>query len=391
MSDLLVTDIGCLVTNDPAFDGSPLGLIQDAAFTVTDGKVSWVGAKSAIKTTNFENVISANGKAVIPGFVDSHNHLIFNGDRAAEFSARMQGQPYSAGGINYTVEQTRKASDQELRANAAALVIEGISSGSTTVEIKSGYGLTIADEVRSLKIAREFTQEVTFLGAHVVPAEFKSAPDDYVTMVCGPMLDAVAPIAKWIDVFCDRGAFTPDQTRQILSAGMAKGLLPRLHANQLEPGAGIKVGVEMGAASVDHISHYSDGDIALLAGSNTVATFLPGAEFSTRNKYPDARPLLDAGVKVAIASDCNPGSSYTTNMQLMIALAVREMFFTPEQALWSATKGGALALRRNDVGHLTVGANADFAILSSQSYLHLAYRPGVNLVEQVWRNGNQIS
>ena len=391
MSDLLVTDIGCLVTNDPAFDGSPLGLIQDAAFTVTDGKVSWVGAKSAIKATDFENVISANGKSVIPGFVDSHNHLIFSGDRAAEFSARMQGQPYSAGGINYTVEQTRKASDQELRANAAALVIEGISSGSTTVEIKSGYGLTIADEVRSLKIAREFTEEVTFLGAHVVPAEFKSAPDDYVAMVCGPMLDAVAPIAKWIDVFCDRGAFTPEQTRQILSAGIAKGLLPRLHANQLEPGEGIQVGVELGAASVDHISHYSDGDIALLAGSNTVATFLPGAEFSTRNKYPDARPLLDAGVKVAIASDCNPGSSFTTNLPLMIALAVREMFFTPEQALWSATKGGAMALRRNDVGHLSVGANADFAILSSQSYLHLAYRPGVNLIEQVWRNGNQIS
>lgn len=391
MSELLVTDIGCLVTNAPAFDGSPLGLIQDAAFTVTDGKVSWVGAKSAVKATDFENVISANGKAVIPGFVDSHNHLIFSGDRAAEFSARMQGQPYSAGGINYTVEQTRKASDQELRANAAALVIEGISSGSTTVEIKSGYGLTIADEVRSLKIAREFTEEVTFLGAHVVPAEFKSAPDDYVAMVCGPMLDAVAPIAKWIDVFCDRGAFTPEQTRQILSAGIAKGLLPRLHANQLEPGDGIQVGVELGAASVDHISHYSDGDIALLAGSKTVATFLPGAEFSTRNKYPDARPLLDAGVKVAIASDCNPGSSFTTNLPLMIALAVREMFFTPEQALWSATKGGAMALRRNDVGHLSVGANADFAILSSQSYLHLAYRPGVNLIEQVWRNGNQIS
>ncbi len=391
MSDLLVTDIGCLVTNDPAFDGSPLGLISDAAFTVTDGKVSWVGAKSAAKVSEFENVISANGKAVIPGFVDSHNHLIFNGDRAVEFSARMQGLPYSAGGINYTVEQTRNASDLQLRANAAGLVIEGISSGSTTIEIKSGYGLTIADEVRSLKIAREFTEEVTFLGAHIVPAEFNRAPDDYVAMVCGPMLDAVAPIAKWIDVFCDRGAFTPDQTREILSAGIAKGLSPRLHANQLEPGEGIQVGVEFGAASVDHISHYNQSDISLLAGSNTVATLLPGAEFSTRSKYPDARPLFEAGINVAIASDCNPGSSFTTNMPLMIALAVREMFFTPEQALWSATKGGALALRRKDVGHLNVGASADFAILSSQSYLHLAYRPGVNLVEQVWRNGNQIS
>jgi imidazolonepropionase len=391
MSDLLVTDIGCLVTNEAAIDGTTLGIIHDAAFAVTDGKVSWVGSRSEVKVSEHQSVVSANGKTVIPGFVDSHNHLIFAGDRAAEFSARMQGQPYAAGGINYTVEQTRSASDEELRKNVASLVIEGLTSGTTTVEIKSGYGLSIADEQRSLKIAREFTDETTFLGAHVVPAEFKSAPEEYVAMVCGPMLEAIAPYAKWIDVFCDRGAFSPDQTRQILKAGIAKGLLPRLHANQLEPGEGIKVGVELGAASVDHISHFNDSDIAALANSKTVATFLPGAEFSTRSKYPDAQPIFEAGIDVAIASDCNPGSSYTTNMPLMIALAVREMFFTPEQALWSATKGGALALRRDDVGRLSVGAKADFSILSSDSYLHLAYRPGVNLIEQVWRNGNQVS
>jgi imidazolonepropionase len=391
MSDLLVTDIGCLVTNEASIDGTPLGIIHDAAIAVTDGKVSWVGERSGVKLSDYESVVSANGKTVIPGFVDSHNHLIFAGDRAAEFSARMQGQPYSAGGINYTVEQTRSASNEELRQNAAALVTEGLTSGTTTVEIKSGYGLSVADEVRSLQIAREFTDETTFLGAHVVPAEYKNAPDDYVAMVCGPMLDAVAPHSKWIDVFCDRGAFSPDQTRQILKAGIAKGLLPRLHANQLEPGEGIKVGVELGAASVDHISHFDGSDIAALAKSNTVATFLPGAEFSTRSKYPDARSLFEAGINVAIASDCNPGSSYTTSMPLMIALAVREMFFTAEQALWSATMGGALALRRNDVGHLAVGARADFSILSSNSYLHLAYRPGVSLIEQVWRNGNQVS
>ena len=391
MSNLLVTDIGCLVTNDQAHDGTPLGIISDAALSVTDGRVSWVGSASEVKTSDYQNVVSAKGKAVIPGFVDSHNHLIFAGDRAAEFSARMQGQLYAAGGINYTVEQTRSASSDQLRANAAALVIEGLTAGTITVEIKSGYGLTIADEVRSLQIAREFTEETTFLGAHVVPTEFNSAPEDYVAMVCGPMLEAIAPYAKWIDVFCDRGAFTPAQTRQILAAGISNGLLPRLHANQLEPGEGIKVGVELGAASVDHISHYSDADISLLAGSKTVATFLPGAEFSTRSKYPDARPLIEAGVNLAIASDCNPGSSYTTNMSLMIALAVREMFFTPEQGLWSATKGGAMALRRTDIGHLSVGAKADFVILNSNSYLHLAYRPGVNLIEQVWRNGNQVS
>ena len=391
MSSLLVTDIGCLVTNDPVFDGTSLGIISDAALAVSDGKISWIGSASEAKTSDYQNVVSAKGKAVIPGFVDSHNHLIFAGDRAAEFSARMQGQPYAAGGINYTVEQTRNASDDQLRANAAALVNEGLTSGTTTVEIKSGYGLTIADELRSLQIASEFSDESTFLGAHVVPSEFKSAPEDYVAMLCGPMLEAVAPHAKWIDVFCDRGAFTPDQTRQILKAGIDKGLLPRLHANQLEPGEGIKVGVELGAASVDHISHFNDQDIAALSNSNTVATFLPGAEFSTRSKYPDARPIFEAGINVAIASDCNPGSSYTTNMSLMLALAVREMFFTPEQALWSATKGGALALRRADVGHLGIGAKADFAILNSNSYLHLAYRPGVNLVEQVWCNGKQVS
>ena len=391
MSNLLVTDIGCLITNEASIDGTPLGIINDAAFAVTDGRVSWVGARSGINASDYQNVISANGKAVIPGFVDSHNHLVFAGDRAIEFSARMQGQPYEAGGINYTVEQTRRASDEELRGNVSALVKEGLISGTTTVEIKSGYGLSIADELRSLEIAREFTDETTFLGAHVVPSEFKSSPEDYIAMVCGPMLDAVAQHAKWIDVFCDRGAFSPDQTRQILKAGIAKGLLPRLHANQLEPGEGIKVGVELGAASVDHISYFNDSDIAALANSNTVATFLPGAEFSTRSKYPDARPMFSAGVQVAIASDCNPGSSYTTNMSLMVALAVREMFFTPEQALWSATKGGALALRRNDVGYLSVGAKADFTILSSNSYLHLAYRPGVNLIEQVWCNGNKIS
>jgi imidazolonepropionase len=391
MSSLLVTDIGCLVTNQATIDGTPLGIISDAAIAVRDGKVSWIGSRNDVKVSEYQSVLCAKGKTVIPGFVDSHNHLVFAGDRTAEFSARMQGQPYAAGGINYTVEQTRSASDEELRKNVASLVIEGLTSGTTTVEIKSGYGLSIADEQRSLKIAREFTEETTFLGAHVVPAEFKDAPEDYVAMVCGPMLEAVAPHAKWIDVFCDRGAFTPDQTRQILKAGIAKGLLPRLHANQLEPGEGIKVGVELGAASVDHISHFNDSDIAALANSKTVATFLPGAEFSTRSKYPDARPILEAGISVAIASDCNPGSSYTTNMPLIIALAVREMFFTPEQALWSATKGGALALRRDDVGHLGVGAKANFAVLSSNSYLHLAYRPGVNLIEQVWRNGNQVS
>ena len=388
MSQILIKDIGLLVTNDPKLGDTQLGLIKNAAMLIENGKVSWVGASESAPTS--EKTIDAAGKAVIPGFVDSHNHLIFAADRSAEFSARMSGQKYSAGGITSTVTQTRAASDSDLLSNANRLVHEGLHSGTTTVEIKSGYGLTVKDEVRSLKIASELTQETTFLGAHVVPVEYKEAADDYVELVCNQMLTEVRPYAKWIDVFCDKGAFTTTQARKILQAGIAAGLKPRLHANQLEQGDAITLGVELGAASVDHVSYFNNNDIEKLAGSKTVATLLPGAEFSTRSVYPDVRKLIKAGVNVAIASDCNPGSSYTTNMPFMIALAVREMFFTPEQALWSATKGGALALQLEDVGHLAVGARADFVILKESSYIHLAYRPGVNLIDEVWQHGKSI-
>lgn len=390
MSHTLITNIGLLVTNDASRDGTPLGLVHDAAILIGDGKIEWVGSNAEAPKGEIPEVVDAHKMCVIPGFVDSHNHLIFAGDRSAEFSARMKGEKYTAGGINYTVGQTRSAATEALKANAGRLVGEAHASGTTTLEIKSGYGLTIDDEVRSLEIAANFTDETTFLGAHIVPSEFANSPEDYLSLVTGPMLDGVVSNAKWIDVFSDRGAFNPDQTRRILSAGIAKGLKPRLHANQLEQGEGIAIGVEFDAASVDHISHFTDADIELLAGSNTVATFLPGAEFSTRSNYPDARRMLEAGITVALASDCNPGSSFTNNMSFIIALAVREMFFSPEQALWSATAGGAAALRRGDIGALTQGMNADFSILSSPSYIHLAYRPGVNQIEQVWRNGKRI-
>ena len=388
MSQTLIKNIGLLVTNNSEIDGTPLGLIENAALLIEHGKVKWIGASES--TPSAEKSIDASGKCVIPGFVDSHNHLIFAGDRSHEFAARMNGQKYEAGGIAYTVELTRKASDSDLLSNAQRLQHEALHSGTTTIEIKSGYGLTVKDEARSLSIAKQLTDETTFLGAHVVPSEYKDKADDYVDLVCGQMLTEVKPHAKWIDVFCDRGAFTTEQARKVLKAGIAAGLLPRLHANQLEQGDGIALGVELDAASVDHVSHFNNSDIEKLAKSKTVATLLPGAEFSTRSNYPDARKLIDAGVTVAIAADCNPGSSYTTNMPLMIALAVREMFMTPAQALWSATKGGAQALRRSDVGHLTVGANADFVILKESSYIHLAYRPGVNLIDEVWQHGAKI-
>ena len=390
MSRILFDNISLLITNDPIHDGTPLGIINQSAVLVEDGKILWVGESSSAPRDDVSEIVDANSQCVIPGFVDSHNHLVFAGDRSAEFRARMQGEKYTAGGINSTVEKTRLATRESLVSNVKSLVSEANSTGTTTLEIKSGYGLTPAHEKRSLDIAREFTEETTFLGAHVVPAEFIGNSDDYVSLVTGEMLDEVASQSKWIDVFCDRGAFTPDQTRTILKAGIAKGLAPRLHANQLEAGEGIAIGVEFDAASVDHVSYFTDADITLLSGSNTVATFLPGAEFSTRSKYPDARRMLEAGVDLAIASDCNPGSSYTNNMQFIIALAVRECFFSPEQALWSATAGGAKALRRNDIGVLKVGARADLLILNSSSYIHLAYRPGVNQIEQVWRDGKRI-
>jgi imidazolonepropionase len=204
------------------------------------------------------------------------------------------------------------------------------------------------------------------------------------------MLDACAPHAKWIDVFCDHGAFDADAARAILRAGVAKGLLPRIHANQLRQGDGVRVAVELDAASADHCTHLSDADIDLLAHSNTVATLLPGAEFSTRATYPDVRPLFDAGVRVALATDCNPGSSYTTNMPFCIAVAVRDMHFSPDQALQAATLGGAAALRRSDVGHLGIGAKADLVSLDADSHIHLAYRPGVQLVHDVFINGRRI-
>jgi imidazolonepropionase len=376
VASLLIGDIGELVTNDRA-----LGVLRDAALVADGGRVAWVGPSS--KAPPADNRVDAGGGAVLPGFVDSHSHLVFAGDRAPEFAARMTGRPYTAGGIHTTVAATRAADDDTLRATVARLHREALRQGTTTIEIKSGYGLSVADESRSLRIARAYTAETTFLGAHVVPAEYTGRGDEYLSLVCGPMLAAARPYARWIDVFCDAGAFDADEAEAVLTAGVAAGLLPRVHANQLGPGPGVRLAVALGAASADHCTHLSDTDVATLAGSATVATLLPGAEFSTRSPYPDARALLDAGATVALATDCNPGSSYTSSMPLCIALAVREMRMTPAEAVWAATAGGARALRRDDIGHLGIGARADLMVLDAPSHLHLAYRPGVPLVSTV--------
>jgi imidazolonepropionase len=379
MTATLVTGIGELVTFDPAHPG-PLGLLHDAAVLAVDGRVVWTGAAAEAPRSDADTVIEVAGAAVIPGFVDAHTHLVFGGDRAAEFEARMAGRPYTAGGIRSTVAATRAATDAELRGRLARFVAELHAQGTTTFEVKSGYGLTIQDEQRLLRLAREVTDETTFLGAHVVPDEYADDADGYVDLVAGPMLDACAPHARWIDVFCETGAFTVEQARRILSAGAERGLGVRLHAAQLGPGDGVALAVELDAASVDHCTYLRDDDVERLAASRTVATLLPGVEFSTRHPYPSGRRLLDAGATVALASDCNPGSSFTSSMPFCIALAVREMGLTPAEALRAATLGGAAALRRDDVGHLRPGARAALAVLAAPSYLHLAYRPGVPLV-----------
>jgi len=398
MASLLVTGIGELVTNDPtrARAGDPpdvarLGVVRDAAVIVDDDRVAWVGPRAELDGTGgADRRLDVAGSAVIPGFVDAHAHLVFAGDRSAEFAARMTGYAYSAGGIVTTVTATRAATDEVLRANVSRLVGEMARQGTTTVEIKSGYGLTVPDEARSLRLAGELTTETTYLGAHVVPPEFREDVAGYVDLVCGPMLGACAPHARWVDVFCERGGFDADAARAVLRAGQDRGLLARVHANQLGPGPGVQVAAELGAVSADHCTHLAAADVAALAGAGVVATLLPGAELSTRSPYPDARSLLQAGVTVALATDCNPGSSFTSSMPLCVALAVTAMRMSPAEAMWSATAGGAASLRRTDIGWAGVGAVADLAVLDAPSYLHLAYRPGVPLVRGVVRGGRLL-
>ena len=383
---VLYDNIGELVTNDPTQgDGSPLGLRNDAAMVVDGDRIAWIGPQADAPAA--EHRVDCGNRSVIPGFVDSHAHLVFAGDRSAEFAARMSGAAYDGGGIATTVSATRAAADSELSDNLARLAGELLRSGVTTFETKSGYGLTVGDELRSLEIAGRATAETTFLGAHVVPAEYRDRRDDYVSLVAGDMLAACAPRARWIDVFCDRGAFDVDEARTILQAGDDAGLGLRMHASQLAPGRGIKLAVELRAASVDHCTYADDSDLEALAAGTTVATLLPGAEFSTRAPWPDGRRFVEAGVTIALATDCNPGTSYTSSMPFCIALAVRDMHLTPAEALRAATAGGAAALRRDDIGILAAGMRADFIRLKAPTYIHLAYRPGVPIVDGVVVSG----
>lgn len=387
---MLVEHIGELVTNDPSAGVGPLGLVHDAAVAVDGDRIAWIGPTADVPEGIEGPRIDAAGAAALPGFVDSHTHMVFAGDRTAEFDARMRGEAYAAGGIRTTVAATRAATDAELLANARRYAGEALRSGTTHLEVKSGYGLSVADEVRSLRVAAELTDDVTFLGGHVVAPEFADDPEAYVSLVCGDMLEACAPLARWADVFCDRGAFDADQARAILTAARDRGLGLRVHANQLGAGPGARLAAELGATSADHLTYLEAADVSALADAGVVATLVPVADLSTREPWPDARALLEAGVTVALATDCNPGTSFTTNMPVVIALAVTAMRMTPAEAVWSATAGGARALAREDVGALRRGGSADLVLLDAPSHVHLAYRPGVPLVTRVIRAGTVV-
>ncbi|UKD54473.1 imidazolonepropionase [Amycolatopsis sp. FU40] len=378
---VLITGIGELTTNDPE-----LGKLRDAALVLDGETVVWAGP--AAQAPDADERVDVEGRAVLPGWVDSHTHLVFAGDRTAEFEARMAGQAYAAGGIAVTVDATRAASDEQLAANLRRHVEEAAAQGTTCLETKTGYGLNVVDETRSARIAGEVADEVTFLGAHLVPPGADA--ESYVDLVCGEMLDAVAPHVRWADVFCETGAFDEAQSARVLKAAAERGLGLRVHGNQLGEGPGVRLAVELDAASVDHCTYLSDADVEALASSNTVATALPACDLSTRQSLAPARRLLDAGATVALASNANPGSSYTTSMAFCVTTAVLQMRMTVDEAVWSATAGGARALRRDDVGYLRPGARADVHVLDAPSTTHLAYRPGVPLTHAVWRKGAKL-
>ena len=392
MTSELITGIAELTTNAGSGPGDVDGnRIADAALIIEDGRIAWLGA--AVDAPDADARTDVGGRAVLPGWVDTHTHLVFAGDRSAEFEARMAGGRYAAGGIATTVAATRAASEEQLVAGAQRLRAEALAQGTTFLEAKTGYALDVEGEARSARAAAEVADVVTFLGAHLVPAGVDRR--DYLDLVTGPMLAAVAPFASYIDAFCEVGAFDVEESREVLLAGRAAGLGVRVHGNQLGESGGVRLAVELEAASVDHCNHLSDADVDLLAGSSTVATLLPACDLSTREPFPPARALIDAGASIALATNCNPGTSYTTSMAYCVATAVLQMRLTIAEAVWAATRGAAVAVGLEHgaeaVGSLRVGGLADLQVLDAPSVSHLAYRPGVPLTVGVRHRGERVT
>jgi imidazolonepropionase len=398
LNSLLVFNIGSLTTNDPALGGL-LGLVADAAVAVVDGFVSWVGPE-VDTPTEYRDLprLDAGGGAVLPGFVDPHTHLVFAGDRSDEFARRLRGESYeeilaAGGGILSTVEATRATSEDDLYEAAAERVWRMLENGTTTVEVKSGYGLDVATEEKMLRVVRRLDESLpidvipTFLGAHVVPAAYREDRDAYVDLVCGEMLDACAPLARFCDVFNDEAAFTVAETRRILEAAKTRGLGIRIHADQLGRVGAANLAADLSAASADHLDHATNEDLAAMRDAGTSAVLLPAVSFSMRLPYPDGRRVWDSGVTVALATDCNPGTAYVESMPFVIALAALNMGLTPDEAVWAATRGSARSLNLDDRGHLIPGAVADLVILDAPTHLHIPYRPDADLVVAVVKRG----
>jgi len=396
MSTTLLTNIAQLVTVDGA--GT---VLENAAVLIEGDKIAWIGLATDAPAADV--VTDLAGRAVLPGWVDSHSHLIFGGDRAEEFVARMAGESYAAGGIAVTTSETRNLSDEALTELVAARRAEALSMGTTWMETKTGYGLEQSEETRHARLGGPLVDTLTFLGAHLVPAGTDA--DEYTELVAGPMLDAVADHVDFVDVFCERGAFNEEQTRRVLHAAQRRGIATKVHGNQLGPGPGVQLAVEFGSHSVDHVNYLEDSDIQALAGSwsdwdsarrsgqpGTVATCLPACDLSTRQPLAPGRELLDAGVSIALASNCNPGTSYTSNMNFCVATAVLQMNLSLAEAIEAATYGGALALGVQDqVGSIEVGKRADLHVLDAPAAAHLAYRPGMNLTHSVYRAGKLVN
>jgi imidazolonepropionase len=378
-----------------------VGVIENATIGIKDGKIAFIGGADDVPLTDAERTLNATGKTVLPGFVDSHTHLVFAGAREGEFARRVEGATYaeiaaSGGGINTTVKATREAAPLELIEYALHRLDSCLGFGSTTVEIKSGYGLDFENEIKLLEVIASLKDlhvvdiVPTFLGAHTIPFDYRERREEYVDLVVNRMLPEVASrsLAEYCDVFVERTAFTIDEARRILGEARRLGLKVRVHADQITPGGGAELAAEFNASSADHLDHISEEAIGRMLESGTIATLLPGVSLFLGEPMPDARRLIDAGLPVAVATDMNPGSCMSENIQLMMSLAAMQMRMTMEECITAVTLNAAAALDRSDrIGSIEIGKQADLLVFDVPDYRRIIYHFGINHLNAIVRNG----